>query len=248
MKPAFTQHLPNLLTCMNLACGCAAVVYVFRGEIPVFSMLIACSLVFDFLDGFAARKLKAYSPMGKELDSLADMVTFGFVPGAIMHHLFLASVPAVLHTNETWVRMLSFLPFIITVFSALRLAKFNIDTRQTNSFIGLPTPACTIFVTGFALVLEYDRFDLTPTLLNTYIITGLSLILSYLLVAEIPLFALKFKNFNWSENKAQYTLILVSVVSILTLQFLAIPLIIVLYLILSLIYPSQPTTNISENN
>jgi CDP-diacylglycerol--serine O-phosphatidyltransferase len=144
--------------------------------------------------------------------------------------------------------MLSYLPFIITVFSALRLAKFNIDTRQTNSFIGLPTPACTIFVTGFALVLEFDRFDLTPTLLNTYIITGLSLILSYLLVAEIPLFALKFKNFNWSENKAQYTLILVSVVSILTLQFLAIPLIIVLYLILSLIYPSQPTTNISENN
>lgn len=248
MKSSFTQHIPNLLTCLNLICGCAAAVFVFRGEIPVFSVLIACSLIFDFLDGFAARAFKAYSPMGKELDSLADMVTFGFVPGAIMHHLFLASVPAVLHTHEMWVRILSFLPFIITVFSALRLAKFNIDTRQTNSFIGLPTPACTIFVTGFALVLQYDRFDLTPTLLNTYIIVGLSLILSYLLVAELPLFALKFKSFSWNENKAPYTLIILSAIALVTLQFLAIPLIIVLYLLLSLIYPSQPQQNNSENN
>lgn len=229
----FYRHIPNFLTCMNLVCGCLAVVYVFRGEIPVFAALTAASLVLDFLDGFFARMLKAYSPMGKELDSLADMVSFGLVPGAIMHHLFMESVPVNQMLDEPLGKALSFFPFIITVFSALRLAKFNIDTRQTHSFIGLPTPAATIFVTGLALILYNDPLHLTPTLLNSFIIAGISMILSWLLVAELPLIALKFRSFGWKENSYQYTLILLSIASVVMFKTAGIPLIIILYIILS---------------
>jgi CDP-diacylglycerol---serine O-phosphatidyltransferase len=231
----FARHLPNFLTCLNLTCGCLAVVYIFRGEIPVFAALTAASLVLDFLDGFFARMLKAYSPLGKQLDSLADMVSFGLVPGAIMYHLMLSSVPVNLNQDEPLVRAVSFLPFIITVFSALRLAKFNIDTRQTDSFIGLPTPAATIFVTGLALILYHDPFHLTPALLNSYNIAGISMILAWLLVAELPLIALKFKSFSWAKNRFQYLLIVLSVASVVLFKTAGIPLVIILYIILSVV-------------
>lgn len=201
----------------------------------MFAMLVGASLIFDFLDGFTARALKAYSPMGKELDSLADMVTFGFVPGAVMYHLFTNSVPLVLYQNEIWARAISFLPFIITIFSALRLAKFNIDTRQSDSFIGVPTPANTVLIIGLALVIHDDRFNLTPTILNSYFIAGSCMVLSYLLVAEIPMFALKFKSFAWAPNKVQYLFLILSLLSIIFLQFAGIPLVIILYIILSLV-------------
>lgn len=229
------RHLPNFLTCLNLLSGCLAVVFVFKGNIPVFSILVGASLVFDFLDGFTARALKAYSPMGKELDSLADMVAFGLVPGATMYHLFINSVPLNLYQEELWAQLLGFFPFIITIFSALRLAKFNIDTRQSDSFIGVPTPAITIFVIGIALIINYDRFNMTPALLNTYVIGGMSMILSFLLVSEIPLFALKFKSFSWDKNKVQYIFLILSLASLIFLQFAGIPVVIILYLILSLL-------------
>lgn len=235
MNSSPLRHLPNFLTCLNLLSGCLAVVFVFKGNIPVFSALVGASLVFDFLDGFTARALKAYSPMGKELDSLADMVTFGLVPGAIMYHLFINSVPLNLYQEELWAQLLGFFPFIITIFSALRLAKFNIDTRQSDSFIGVPTPAITIFVIGIALIINYDRFNMTPALLNTYVIGGMSMILSFLLVSEIPLFALKFKSFSWDKNKVQYIFLILSLASLIFLQFAGIPVVIILYLILSLL-------------
>ncbi len=235
MNSGFTRHLPNFITCLNLASGCLALVFVFKGEIAVFSILVAASLLFDFLDGFVARALKAYSAMGKELDSLADMVTFGLVPGAIMYHLFINSVPLVLHMDATWAKIIGFFPFIITVFSALRLAKFNIDTRQSDSFLGMPTPAITIFVIGVALIIQFDRFHLTPRLLNTYVIGGITMILCYLLTSEIPLFALKFKNFGWEQNKVQYIFLVLAILMILLLQVAAIPLLIIFYLILSLL-------------
>jgi CDP-diacylglycerol---serine O-phosphatidyltransferase len=235
------QHIPNLLTCLNLLSGCMAVVFVFRGEIPVFAALTGLSLVFDFLDGLAARRLKAQSSIGKELDSLADMVSFGLVPGAILYHMFINSVPASMHMDSTWVKILSFFPFIVTVFSALRLARFNVDTRQTDSFIGMPTPSVTIFVVGLALVLQYDRFHLSPQLLNSYVIGGLSMVLSYLLVADIRMLALKFNSFSWSRNQPQYLLILLSVLLVTFLGVAGIPAIIILYLFLSLIYYSKPT-------
>lgn len=247
MNTSISRHIPNLLTCLNLLCGCAAVVFVFKGEIPVFAALVACSLVFDFFDGFFARALKAYSPMGKELDSLADMVSFGLVPGAIAYHLFINSVPLVLYMDETWAQAVGFLPFILTIFSALRLAKFNIDTRQSDSFIGLPTPAMTIFITGIALILYKDPFNLTPTILNSYIIGGLTLVMAYLLVSDLPLIALKFRSFSWGPNKAQYLLIFLSIIAVARLGTTGIPLIIVLYIILSILnfyfhINSEPST------
>jgi CDP-diacylglycerol--serine O-phosphatidyltransferase len=173
--------------------------------------------------------------MGKELDSLADMVAFGVVPGAILYHLFLISPPYSLLENSTWLHVIGYFPFVVTVFSGLRLAKFNTDTRQTTSFLGLPTPAVTIFVTGLALILEYDRFHLTPFLLNSFVICGISMILSFLLVSEIPLFAMKFRSFNWSQNKSQYLLLMISVVLLATLQVTGIPLLVLFYIILSLL-------------
>lgn len=230
-----SRHIPNLLTSLNLFSGCVALVFVFQGNIPVFTALIGASLFFDFLDGFAARMLKAGSPFGKELDSLADVVSFGLVPGAIMYHLFLDSVPLTLMLDQPWTKFVAFFPFIITVFSALRLAKFNLDTRQTDSFIGLPTPAATIFITGIAYVLYDDRLSLTPVVLNSYFIAGLSMVISYLLVAEIPLMALKFKSFGWKENSDQYLLILASVVFVYKMGVPGVSLSIILYLILSLL-------------
>ena len=235
MSTGFTRHLPNFITCLNLASGCLALVFAFKGETSVVAMLVLASLVFDFLDGFVARALNAHSKMGKELDSLADMVAFGMVPGTVMYHLFINSFPLVNHMQQDWAMILGFFPFIITVFSGLRLAKFNIDTRQSDSFLGMPTPAITIFVMGLALVIDNDRFHLTPLLLNTYVLGGMSMILCFLLVSEIPLFALKFKSFGWAGNKAQYLLIALGVILVCMVQYLAIPLLILFYLILSLL-------------
>jgi CDP-diacylglycerol--serine O-phosphatidyltransferase len=236
MANDISRHLPNFLTCLNLFSGCMALVFVFKGDIPVFSLFVGASILFDFLDGFAARTLNAYSPIGKDMDSLADMVTFGVVPGAILYHLFLISPPfSLLGEGQGWQQYLAYFPFIVTVFSALRLAKFNVDSRQSVSFLGLPTPAVTIFVTGLALNLEYDRFHITPYLLNSFVIAGISMILSFLLVSEIPLFAMKFRSFDWSRNKPQYLMLMISIALLLVLRFAAIPLLIVFYLILSLI-------------
>jgi len=229
------RHIPNFITSLNLLSGCLALVFVFKGDIPVFSLFVGVCLVLDFLDGFAARMLKAHSPMGKELDSLADMVAFGIVPGAILYHLFLISPPLNLVNGSFWIPVVSYFPFIVTVFSGLRLAKFNIDTRQTTSFLGLPTPAVTIFVTGLALILQYDRFNLTPFLLNSFVIGGIAMILSFLLVSEIPLFAMKFRSFDWPQNKSQYLMLMISIVLLITLQFAGIPLLVLFYIILSLL-------------
>ena len=250
MATGITRHIPNFLTCLNLLSGCLALVFVFKGDIPAFSLCVGASLVFDFLDGFAARMLNANSVIGKELDSLADMVTFGVVPGAILYHLFIISPPFSLASGTETFKLLGYFPFIVTVFSALRLAKFNTDTRQSVSFLGMPTPAVTIFITGLALNLEYDRFNITPYLLNSYVIAGISMILSFLLVSEIPLFAMKFRSFDWSRNKPQYLMLGISIILLAALQYAAIPLLIVFYLILSLInnyFGSTRDTSLNES-
>jgi CDP-diacylglycerol---serine O-phosphatidyltransferase len=161
-------------------------------------------------------------------------VTFGLLPGLIMHRLILNSVPLVLFENAWWYLPVSFIPLVITVFSALRLAKFNLDTRQSDSFLGLPTPACTIFVVGLALAMEHDRFHITPVLNNTWYLAGISLILSWLLISEVPLIALKFKSFSPKQNTPQYLLIILSAFSIIFLGVAGIPVIILLYITLSL--------------
>ncbi len=207
---------------------------IFRNHLEWAAYLVLVAAFFDLLDGFAARLLKVSSPIGKELDSLADMVSFGVVPGAIIFKLLQQNVSTV-SEYEVVVRIIQFIPFIVTIFSALRLAKFNLDTRQTDSFIGLPTPANTLFVISLPLILADDRFGLSVLILNPFYLIAISLILSYLLVAELPLIALKFKSTSWKQNNYQYGLIIISAVLFAVLKFAALPVIILLYVLLSLI-------------
>jgi len=235
------KYIPNLLTCGNIACGLAGIIVVMSTPAETLGMpwlmyLIGGALVFDFLDGFAARLLKAYSPIGKELDSLADMVSFGVLPGLILFQLLNSLLPSIgfdrgmLSLNG----LLPYVSFLIPIFSAIRLAKFNIDTRQSDSFIGLPTPANTLFILGVAYSYTQKSSFLNP-FINPISISIICFVLSYLLIAEIPLIALKFKNTSWAANKFRYLLIISAITLFLILNFNAIPIIIILYIILSLV-------------
>ncbi|HSI91671.1 MAG TPA: CDP-alcohol phosphatidyltransferase family protein, partial [Adhaeribacter sp.] len=232
------RSIPNLITCLNLFCGCLAVYFIFHNDMVLAAYLVFLAALLDFMDGMVARLLQAYSEIGKQLDSLADMVSFGFVPGVFMFHLLqrsLYGLDSFLGISPT---VFPFLGFLITIFSALRLAKFNIDTRQTTSFIGMPTPACTIFVCSLPLILANDTFGVTAIILNPWLLAGLTILLSYLLVAEIPLFALKFKNLTWKDNSVRFIFVLMAAGLSILLGFTAIPFIIALYIILSIIKPS----------
>lgn len=236
------KHLPNAITCANLFCGCLAMLSTLSGQVHHATFYIAAALVFDFLDGFVARLLNVQSPLGKQLDSLADMVTFGVVPGIILFSLFLKSNFFLLIDNRLLFNVCRYFFFIITIASALRLAKFNIDTRQTNSFLGLPTPATTIFIASLPLIAMHDQYGLVPYILNPLILFGICLLFSVLMTSEIPLFALKFKNFKWVDNKPQFLLIGLSIILLLVLKLVAIPAIIVLYILLSILCKKQFAT------
>ena len=217
------RHLPNAMTCGNLLCGCLGIMQVFRGELTTASWLILLAAALDFGDGFVARLVNAQSPIGKELDSLADCVTFGVLPAFIVYALFPDTAPV-------W---LPYVALFLAVFSALRLAKFNVDTRQSDSFIGVPTPANGLVVASFPFILQNPA--LADFIQNSLFLTLYSLLMSYLLVAELPLFALKFKSFGWAENRIKYIFLLLSVLLLLFLQFAAVPLVIVLYIVLSIV-------------
>ncbi|MES2732691.1 MAG: CDP-diacylglycerol--serine O-phosphatidyltransferase [Bacteroidota bacterium] len=227
------QHLPNTLTCGNLLCGCVGIVAVFQNDLVLASYLIGVAAVLDFLDGFLARLLNAFSPIGKELDSLADCVTFGVLPSVILFSLFQQSFPGTVLAQQP-IPPLCYLAFLIAIFSALRLAKFNVDTRQTNSFIGVPTPANAILIGSLPLIMK-SIFFASIVILDQRFLIGLTLLMSYLLVAEIELFALKFKNYAWAGNQIKYVFLILSVVLLASLQFVAIPLIIFLYVLLSVL-------------
>jgi CDP-diacylglycerol--serine O-phosphatidyltransferase len=215
--------IPNFITSLNLFSGCIAVYLAFNGNYQGTFIAILVAAIFDFLDGFAARMLKAYSPMGKELDSLADVISFGMAPGAIVFSLLTK-----LNINE----FLPFLAFLIPVFSGLRLAKFNIDERQTTSFIGMPTPANAIFWGGLAF--SYSTFLIE----NGWILIVLTILFSYLLVAEIPMFALKVKNLAWKYNQTQYLFLIGCIVILVFFQLNAFAPIIGWYILLSVINAS----------
>ncbi len=216
------RHLPNFLTCCNLICGCLGVVFVLEGrDMPAaYFVWIAC--VFDFFDGFAARVLKVTSPIGKELDSLADVVSFGVLPSLVMYKMI---------SGSTASSFLPFLAFSIVVFSALRLAIFNVDETQRDSFRGLNTPANSLFITSLPLL--YD--DVGRWLYEPPVLIAITLIFSFLLVSRIEIFALKFKNFAWKENRTRFTFLILSVLLLIGLQITAIPIIIILYIVLSLV-------------
>ena len=218
------KHLPNFITLCNLFCGCIGIIIVLEGHITYAAYLIWLAAALDFLDGFVARLLNAFSPIGKELDSLADMVTFGVLPSIIMYVLLQERM---IGTYWPWVA------FIIAAFSALRLAKFNIDTRQSDSFIGLPTPANVFFISALPFVIGGDSF-MAPFIGNAVVLIVITLLFSYLMVAEIKLLALKFKNRSWHDNKARFIFLALSALLILFFQMQGIPLIIVLYLLLSI--------------
>ncbi|MBX2843857.1 MAG: CDP-diacylglycerol--serine O-phosphatidyltransferase [Flammeovirgaceae bacterium] len=221
---ALKKHIPNLFTIGNLICGFIAIYHTLHGDLIIAAYLMGAAGLLDFLDGFVARLLKVNSELGKQLDSLADMVTFGVLPGFIMLHLLQGKAGMIDPI---------YLILIIPAFSALRLAKFNIDTRQSNSFLGVPTPATAFFIGSFPLALsQYPQLEAFMTLPILLIITfGFSL----LMVSEIPLFALKFKNFAFQENKLQFIFIFISLILVLILKFLSIPIIILLYILISTI-------------
>ena len=216
------RHLPNFLTCCNLLCGCVGIVFVLENrEIPA-AYFVWLAGILDFFDGFAARMLKVTSPIGKELDSLADVISFGVLPSLVMYKLISAS------TDSSF---LPYLGFTIAVFSALRLAIFNVDETQRDSFRGLNTPANTLFIT--ALPLLHD--DVGRWLYQTEVLIGITLLFSFLLVSRIEFFAFKFKNFRWQDNRIRFTFLILAVLLLVTLQILAIPVIILLYIVLSLL-------------
>jgi len=216
------RHLPNLLTCCNLLFGCIGVVFVLEDRALPAAYFVWLAGVFDFFDGFAARILKVGSPIGKELDSLADMVSFGLLPSVVMYKLLIAA-----GVTGYW----PFTAFLIAVFSALRLAIFNIDETQRDSFRGVPTPANALFITALPLLTG----PLANVLLMPWVLFAMVGISSYLLVSNIELFALKFKDFTWQNNKIRFTFLILSVLLLAVLHVMAIPVIILLYIALSLV-------------
>lgn len=198
------KYVPNFITCSNLVSGCIATVFALGGDASMALLWIVVGAVFDFFDGMSARLLNVSSPIGKELDSLADDVTFGVAPACIVFS-FLSGV------HQHFV-LFPFIAFLIAAFSALRLAKFNLDERQTTSFIGLPTPANALFW-GALIVSMGEKLQSSPYLVGVVVV--LIFLSCYLLVAELPLFALKFKHWGWKGNEVKYTYVLTSAAMII---------------------------------
>ncbi|WP_259067441.1 CDP-diacylglycerol--serine O-phosphatidyltransferase [Mucilaginibacter sp. X4EP1] len=230
MKNRLKKHLPNAITCANLFSGCIGIVFAFQGNLIAAAYAIFLSAIFDFFDGLASRVLKSFSGIGKDLDSLADMVSFGVLPAVIMYQLLLQA-----HQIDNVSTYLNFIAFLIPVFSALRLAKFNVDTRQSENFIGLPTPANAILIASFPLIIDHHNRYYTPYLLNPYVLSVFIVIMCSLLVAEVPMMSLKFKNKDFNENIFRYLLLLFSAILILFFKFAAVPVVIFIYVTLSII-------------
>ncbi|MCA0230541.1 MAG: CDP-diacylglycerol--serine O-phosphatidyltransferase [Bacteroidetes bacterium] len=227
--------IPNLMTCGNLLCGCLGIVFSFRGDLLLAGALIFLAAVLDFFDGFAARLLNQSSPIGKELDSLADMVTFGILPSMIVFQYLERTNDSI----EIEGMLVSFVAFLLAVFSALRLAKFNIDTRQADSFIGVPTPANAIVVASLPFILRMYP-ESQSIIVNATVLIGYTFVMSFLMIMEVPLLAFKFKSFGWKENQLKYIFLGVSVVLLILLKFAAVPLIVGIYILLSFIAPKSP--------
>lgn len=236
------KHIPNLLTLGNLLCGTIATIFAIKGDFVGTAILVITGIVFDFFDGFAARMLNVQGELGKQLDSLADMVTSGVVPGIVMLQLLISALnvdAASYFGIDMYGATGSNLPYIgllLTLGACYRLANFNIDTRQSDSFIGIPTPAMTLFVISLPLIAEFSSLSFFIDLINNqYFLIAITFILTFLMNAEVPLFALKFKTFGVKENTLKYIFLALSVLLLVFLKFVAVPLIIILYVIMSII-------------
>ena len=229
------KHIPNIITLLNLFCGCIALVFVSKDQFEMAFYFVCLGIFLDFFDGFFARLFKVSGPLGLQLDSLADMVTSGVVPGFVMFKMMQSSS---VYMNEGYLQLFPYLGFIITLGSCFRLAKFNIDTRQTDSFIGLPTPANALFILSLPLVLEHysgESLTVLEILTEKWVLLLISLFSAYILNAEIPLFSLKIKKFNFKDNALQIIFLISAILFLFFLDYLAIPLVIIFYVFLSVI-------------
>jgi CDP-diacylglycerol--serine O-phosphatidyltransferase len=221
------KHIPNILTLLNLFSGCVAILYIAQFKFDFAFYAVCMGIFFDFFDGFFARKFGVSGPLGVQLDSLADMVTCGVAPGMVMVLLF--------NGEYTFSAINGYLPyfgFVITLASCFRLAKFNIDTRQSDSFIGLPTPANALFIMSLPFFVDSAISD---ALFNTYTLIIITVLSAYVMNAELPLFSLKIKNFSVQKYKLQLGFLLLSLILLILLQVKAVPIIIVLYVFISMV-------------
>lgn len=200
-------HIPNAITSLNLLCGALGIAFVFRGRLDIAFWLLIAAALFDFLDGFAARLLNAYSPVGKELDSLADAISFGLLPAFMLYALYLPAAP------RMWI---SFIPLVVAVFTAIRLAKFNVDDRQAESFLGLPSPASALLIAS-AVFYTTGNPSWKEFMQTTWFIPTISVVISYLLISELPMFSLKFQGFSFGRNKVRYSFLVLCLVLVITL-------------------------------
>lgn len=227
------KNIPNSITCLNLLSGCFACIFAFKGDYDMVALCVGLSALFDFLDGMAARLLHAYSPLGKELDSLADLISFGLAPGLMIWHLM--NNGCTFHGLDEYRSWWALSALLIPVFSALRLAKFNIDTRQTTSFIGLPVPANALFWIGIC----QGALQQSGEMRSGYIIVLLIAIFSFLMVSEIPMFSLKLKNMKLKENCLRYLILIAAVIFLVSFGLAGLAATIGLYIILSLLAPRK---------
>lgn len=241
-----TKHIPNFITLLNVLAGCIATVFAVLNQLELAALFVFIGIFFDFLDGLAARALNAYSDIGVQLDSLADMITSGLVPGIVMFQLlnmahfggwnnaFLVEETDFMVWKGNHIALISFLGFIITMAAAYRLANFNVDENQVFSFSGLPTPANALLILSLPLVLaNQDNELIHEIILNQWFLIILTLVSAFLMNSRIRLFALKLKNFGFKENALKYVFLVVSLVLLISLKYLAIPVIILLYIVFS---------------
>ncbi|MFV9484390.1 CDP-alcohol phosphatidyltransferase family protein [Christiangramia sp. ASW11-125] len=244
------KHVPNLITSLNLLSGSIAVIFAVQGNLVLAAIFVAAGIFFDFFDGLAARALDVKSEVGLQMDSLADVVTSGVVPGIVMYQLIVKALPSSGSLSTDWnssefelnLQPFALIGLLIIVASAYRLAKFNVDDRQTDSFIGLPTPANALLILSLPLILTYESVPvINQLILNEWFLVGLTILSCILLNAELPLFALKFSDWGFKENKLRYFFMISCLVLIVLLKFIAIPVIILFYVLLSVISNKKAT-------
>jgi CDP-diacylglycerol--serine O-phosphatidyltransferase len=229
MANRITRHIPNTITCCNLLSGCMAVMAAFHTDAWRTLLWVVAGALFDFCDGLSARLLKSYSPLGKELDSLADLITFGLAPSI----LCLMTLRQYDYACDTLTNLYPYIGLILVVFAALRLAKFNTDDRQTSSFLGLAVPANALFWCGL-----FQR-DLADIPFGPWLIGVLVLLFAWLMVSEIPMFSLKFKNLKWADNKVRFMFLIIAVAILISLREKGLSAVIGWYIILSLLTKGQ---------
>ena len=232
------KHIPNIVTLGNLFCGTLATIFAVGGHFEMTALFVVLGIFLDFFDGFFARVLKVSGELGKQLDSLADMVTSGVVPGIVLFVLLgnNQQIPYEIDSEFKFSMGLPLLGLLITLSACYRLAKFNLDTRQSESFIGLPTPAMSLFIVSLPLVQMHSDIDFVKDLIgNNYFLIGITILFSFLMNSEFHLFSLKFKNYGIKENLFKYILILFSIILLITIEYLAVPVIIISYVILSML-------------